>query len=143
MNTKFDRLASNVDIAPTMLSLAGALPSEITKHFDGKSILSVLDMDESVLLPQTRSSYIEHRKVKAAWRDSQLIEYHSLGNVNRTGHLVDDNISNTYRALRFHETSKYGDFLFAEFTKISDWNSLQTLLFTRRSICQVVWIYFK
>ena len=142
MNTKFDLLGSNVDVAPTMLSLAGASPDEISQHFDGKSILNVLDLDESVLLPWTRSSYVEHRENKTTWRDSHLIEYHSLGNVNRTGHLVDDNITNTYRALRFDKTSRYGDFLYvwcssvhrkkkitrkfehryAEFTEISDWN---------------------
>ena len=115
MNTKFDLLGSNVDVAPTMLSLAGASPDEISQHFDGKSILNVLDLDESVLLPWTRSSYVEHRENKTTWRDSHLIEYHSLGNVNRTGHLVDDNITNTYRALRFDKTSRYGDFLYVLF----------------------------
>lgn len=35
------------------------------------------------------------------WRTHHLIEYYSLGNVDRTGHLVDDPESNTYRALRF------------------------------------------
>jgi len=119
-NTEFDLLGSNVDVAPTMLSLAGVSDLD---DFDGKSILNVLDLDETMLLPSTRAFYHEYRKhTTSTWRDSHLIEYHSLGNVNRTGHLVDDNVTNTYRALRFDNTSKYGDFLYAEFTKISDWN---------------------
>ena len=35
------------------------------------------------------------------WRDHHFIEYYSLGSVERTGHLVDDPKSNTYRALRY------------------------------------------
>ena len=66
MNTKFDLLFQR-DVAPTMLSLAGASPDEISEHFDGKSILNVLDLDESVLLPWTRSSSVDTEN-KTTWR---------------------------------------------------------------------------
>ena len=51
-----------------------------------------------------------------------LIEYLSLGNVTRTGHLVDDDRSNTYRALRCVGSARWGEFLYAEFTALADWN---------------------
>ena len=46
--------------------------------------------------PHTHTAGASVVDVKAAWRDSHLIEYYSLGNVTRTEHLVDDSTSNTY-----------------------------------------------
>ena len=50
--------------------------------------------------------------------------YYTLGDVTRTEHLVDDVISNTYRALRYVGTSGSGsnNTLYAEFTDKEDWN---------------------
>lgn len=39
---------------------------------------------------------------------------------------MDDSTSNTYRALRFVGSPTYGDFLYAEFTGVEDWNFTQT-----------------
>jgi len=52
------------------------------------------------------------------------VEYYSLGNVVRTGHLVDDPNSNTYRALRFTHGGPIGsgNMLYAEFTALADWD---------------------
>merc|ERR1712130_37692 len=59
------------------------------------------------------------------WRDFHFVEYYSLGNVRRTGHLVDDPKSNTYRALRFVTNKPRplgGNTLYAEFTSQADMN---------------------
>lgn len=61
-------------------------------------------------------------KVGVDWRDHHWIEYYSLGDVTRTGHLVDDAKSNTYRAIRFVGSAKYGNTLYAEFTAVVDWH---------------------
>ena len=46
--------------------------------------------------------------------------YYSLGSVTRTGHLVDDPKSNTYRAVRYvGPASTMGNILFAEFTAVT------------------------
>ena len=42
--------------------------------------------------------------------------------MTRTGHLVDDDRSNTYRALRYVGSARWGEFLYAEFTALADWN---------------------
>ena len=47
------------------------------------------------------------------------MEYNSLGTLTRTGHLVDDLNSNTYRALRFFGSKEHGNTLYAEFTGAS------------------------
>lgn len=52
-------------------------------------------------------------------RDHHWVEYNSLGSVTRTGHLVDDPNSNTYRALRFFGSKEHGNTLYAEFTGAS------------------------
>merc|ERR1712187_94138 len=59
-----------------------------------------------------------------SWRTHHFVEYYSLGNVVRTGHLVDDSKSNTYRALRFTHDGPVGsgNMLYAEFTAVQDWN---------------------
>ena len=51
-----------------------------------------------------------------------------MGNVTRTGHLVDDTTSNTYRALRFVDKDA-GNKLYAEFTSLDNWNFEQKPLF--------------
>ena len=38
------------------------------------------------------------------------------------GHLIDDVVSNSYRALRFVADPEYGDLLYAEFTALKDWH---------------------
>ena len=38
------------------------------------------------------------------------------------GHLIDDVVSNTYRALRFVGDPTYKDLLYAEFTSQPDWH---------------------
>eukprot|EP00947_MAST-08B_sp_MAST-8B-sp1_P002915 g2915.t1 len=128
----FDHVASNVDVAPTMLGLAGVASDGSggagAANMDGKSVASLLFEDEDpsseeALLPATLRHLREHRTTgAAAWRDHHFVEYYSLGNVTRTGHLVDDPNSNTYRALRFMNSESYGDFLYAEFTAVKDWN---------------------
>ena len=43
--------------------------------------------------------------------------------MTRTGHLVDDPKSNTYRAVRYvGPASTMGNILYAEFTAVTDWH---------------------
>ena len=100
---------------------------------DGTSVASKLiktgSLDTSLVLNKavptgTASSVARElgERSGVAWRDHHWVEYYSLGNVTRTGHLVDDSTSNTYRALRFFGSEKYGNTLYAEFTAVSDWH---------------------
>lgn len=98
-NTTFTSIASNVDVAPTILDLAGLPHSDL----DGVSMAPAL-------LGLTA----------AAERDCHYVEYLSLGEVVRMDHLVDAH-NNTYRALRCLSPS-LGNILYAEFTDLPDWN---------------------
>jgi len=94
---------------------------------DGRSFAPlIVDLQHPAVLPATQ----EHLRREQAkwhpghWRKHHLVEYHSLGRVVRTGHLVDDPNSNTYRALRFTSGGPVGsgNMLYAEFTAVEDWN---------------------
>ena len=121
--TFFSFPASNVDVGPSFLGLAGV--SQTT--MDGKSVISQL-VDPSH--PAVAESTLQHIASQQAqeWRDYHLVEYYSLGNVVRTGHLVDDANSNTYRAIR-SVRGKYGDMLFAEFTALTDMHHFTNVSF--------------
>eukprot|EP00939_MAST-03C_sp_MAST-3C-sp1_P001972 g1972.t1 len=124
----FEFLGSNVDVAPTILDLAGA-PFEMRSDLDGRSVLPLLLAKSDSKFDRVkdgdigiypRSSPLREPKT---WRQQHLIEYHSLGNVVRTEHLVDDTISNTYRALRFSDSHPtFSGMLYAEFTSLDDWH---------------------
>jgi len=66
------------------------------------------------------SALADMRLAAASWRDFHFVEYYSLGSVTRTGHLVDDPKSNTYRAIRSVK-GKLGNMLYSEFTAVKDW----------------------
>lgn len=87
---------SHVDIKPTILALAANLSCD---DCQGRDLADRFDEEAPV-----------------------YVEYYSLGNVTRTGHLVDDTSSNTYSALRFAPPHAYGHFLYAEFSSLLDWN---------------------
>merc|ERR1712066_503507 len=77
-------------------------------------------------MPATRQHLqsVAQSDMSVPWRQHHFVEYYSLGNVVRTGHPVDDPISNTYRALRFTSGGPVGNgnMLYAEFTAVKDWN---------------------
>ena len=103
--TKFDLPASNVDVAPTLLGLAG-VDAWAVANMDGKSIVPLVVDPTDPTVPESVKAHIAHQTttlgVKAEnWRKFHFIEYYSLGSVTRTGHLVDDPTSNTYRAVRY------------------------------------------
>lgn len=118
-NSTFDHPCTNVDIAPTLLGLAG-MQSET---MDGRSIAPLI-VDASVPSVSTtaKKHVITNFPNAMNWRTRSLVEYYSLGNVTRLTHLVDDTQSNTYRALRFHKDPTFGNGLYAEFTEVKDWN---------------------
>jgi len=125
--TTFDNPVSNVDIAPTILGLAGVDTSKIAPAMDGRSMASLLidAADSDVMLATRQHLKRESEDWQAvAWRKHHLVEYHSNGNLVRYGHLVDDVHSNTYRALRFTKDGPVGsgNMLYAEFTSLEDWN---------------------
>ena len=131
-DSTFDFIGSNVDVAPTFLSLVGMDPTQTDPPMDGKSIAHKLidPTDPSVPLDTARSVRRELDALDlavgdsqdATWRDHHWVEYNSLGAVTRTGHLVDDPNSNTYRALRFFGSATHGNMLYAEFTALSNWD---------------------
>lgn len=124
---------SNTDFAPTWLDFAGVS----NNHMDGRSILPHLittastaksitsESTSDVSLHDVRPGY----SIKEPWRDFHYAEYNSLGNLWRGGgemmngdHLIDDPVSHTYRAIRFVNSSTYGNALYAEYTSLIDWN---------------------
>ena len=146
----FSHIGSNVDVAPTLLDIAG-LPANA--DMDGTSIAPLLiDHTHAKTPPTTAARLAEVAAARRArrgleqqvealpapvagddaddayaaavdeWRDVHFVEYYSLGDVLRTEHLVDEASSNTYRALRFVGSAKYGNFLYAEFTSLDNWN---------------------
>ena len=77
-------------------------------------------------LPEKTRSHLSRAGGQAAaraeWRTFHPIEFAALNNHTWFGHLIDDVVSNTYRALRFVGDADYGDLLYAEFTAQSDWH---------------------
>eukprot|EP00927_Polykrikos_kofoidii_P050237 TRINITY_DN44158_c0_g1_i1.p1 TRINITY_DN44158_c0_g1~~TRINITY_DN44158_c0_g1_i1.p1 ORF type:complete len:545 (-),score=54.69 TRINITY_DN44158_c0_g1_i1:54-1688(-) len=125
--TKFDFPASNVDVGPTILGLAGIDSFSLPSAMDGRSVAHlIVDATDPTVLPSTVRGLqrVALGDGVPSWRQHHLVEYYSLGNVTRTGHLVDDDTSNTYRALRFTSGGPVGNgnMLYAEFTAVSDWN---------------------
>merc|ERR1712232_384294 len=122
----FKHPASNVDVGPTILGLAGLDGYSFSPPMDGKSIAPlIVDHTDPAVLPVTREHILtETAQGSPSWRTHHFVEYYSLGNVKRTGHLVDDPKSNTYRALRFTSNGPVGsgNMLYAEFTAVTDWN---------------------
>jgi N-acetylglucosamine-6-sulfatase len=125
--TDFQLPASNVDVGPTILGLAGIDSLSVSPQMDGRSIAPlIIDASDPAVLPST-SRHLQHlaQDISApAWRQHHFVEYYSLGKVVRTGHPVDDPDSNTYRALRFTSGGPVGNgnMLYAEFTALKDWN---------------------
>jgi len=128
-NTTFDHVASNVDVMPTILGLAGI---ETPASMDGRSfapeiihqsllqpappslllpapVVASAMMSSAALpvqtLPAQTAAHLAVAAAKAAagqrapWREAQLVEYYGLGNVVRYAHL-EDTYNNTFRALR-------------------------------------------
>lgn len=121
--TRFDMPASNVDVGPTILGLAGIDSYSLSPVMDGKSIAPlILDAHDPALMPSTARHLLAVES--SPWRQHHFVEYYSLGKVVRTGHPVDDAESNTYRALRFTSGGPVGsgNMLYAEFTALTDWN---------------------
>jgi N-acetylglucosamine-6-sulfatase len=125
--TKLDIPGSNTDFAPTWLSLAGIT----NPHMDGTSFAAHLMPDQGAAeaAKQLGSGWNSARSSGKPWRDFHYSEYNSLGNLWRGGgeivegdHLIDDPVSHTYRALRFRNSSVYGNVLYAEYTSLIDWN---------------------
>mmetsp|Transcript_75456 Transcript_75456/g.233423 ORF Transcript_75456/g.233423 Transcript_75456/m.233423 type:complete len:560 (-) Transcript_75456:202-1881(-) len=124
----FEEPASNVDIAPTILGLAGLDGyDDAEPPMDGRSFAPLVVNPRDTAVPPSTRRHLEHERARrplGQWRKHHLVEYYSLGSVVRTGHLVDDPISNTYRALRFTIGGPVGsgNMLYAEFTAVEDWN---------------------
>ena len=134
-NSTFDHVASNVDVMPTVLGLAG-LPTPET--MDGRSFAPEIVSPTAALPAQTakhlRAAQAASSAGRAPWREAQLVEYYGLGNVVRYQHL-EDTYNNTFRALRMLRrdastgrrvpagTAPWINVLYAEFTDVrTDWN---------------------
>ena len=92
---KFSFVAGMVDVAPTIIALAGG---KIPEEMDGHSFSGML-----LELP-----------VPCCWTDKHIIEYWTLGNVVRYGHYIDMP-NNTYIAVRLINNTH--NYLYAEFYK--------------------------
>ena len=137
---QFTQPASNVDVAPTLLGLAG-VGAWATK-MDGRSVAPLLIDPSDPAVPESTRVHIQsagygsvaseghtnstkvrtEAKKNGPWRTFHPIEFIALNNHTWFGHLIDDLVSNTYRALRFVGDPDYGDLLYAEFTSVEDWH---------------------
>ena len=111
--SRMDFVAGIVDIAPTLLSLGGGLP---LPTMDGKSFAHLL-------LDGNPAAW-------GSWRDKHMIEYWSLGHVERFDHLVDMP-NNTYIGVRLLNSTH--NYLYAEYyaneNEVSFANPLEYELF--------------
>lgn len=107
--SKIEALVGHPDLAPTMLTLAGA---EGVGEMDGDSMVPLL-------VPSGRQ---EFGKV---WRTAQLLEYigtQEAPKIDGSGHIID-NGNNTFRGLRHIEPARGIDIAYYEFTDLeADWN---------------------
>ena len=155
-NSTFDHVASNVDVMPTILGLAGI---ETPASMDGRSFVPEIvhapsrhpsrpDAAAAAPLPARTAAHLAVAASKASagqrtpWREAQLVEYYGLGNVVRYAHL-EDTYNNTFRALRLlrrdpatghaypaARAPPFSNVLYAEFTDIrTDWNFTATPYF--------------
>jgi N-acetylglucosamine-6-sulfatase len=99
----FDQIASNVDLAPTMLSMAGVLPPA---DMDGKSFLPLIITQDYATsrLPDQTSSYLQSHPaegIAAGWRKSHFIQHHRVGAGSYCGpnHHIDG-MDNNFIAVR-------------------------------------------
>ena len=96
-------VAGMVDIAPTIISLAGGVPPTT---MDGYSFAD--------MIKETRES---SNTRKNSWRDKHTLEYWSLGNIIRYQHYIDGP-NNTYIGVRLiNDTHNY---LYVEFYEDTD-----------------------
>lgn len=113
--SKLPMLASNVDLGPTFLDLAGLKPRA---DMDGKSLLPLMISDRSQLPDSVKLSLSRVDNVAnyaANWRESLFIEYYYVGIDNKCGmnHPIEEP-DNNFIAVR-HMNKKYGNILYAEF----------------------------
>jgi len=117
VNSTLPILASNVDLGPTFLELAGA---PIPKRMDGQSFAQLL------LNPDTWYNAETQQPIKPSnWtREALLLEYYTLfpfpADYVMGQTPVNDCQNNTWRALRFI-SSEYGNLIYIEYTVVQDW----------------------
>ena len=106
----FEGLASNVDVMPTLLELAGGAGTPQPALWDGRSAASLL-LGSSKLGQST-------------WRTDLLIEYFASGDVVRYEHLEDAQ-NNSFRLLRRIDPAAplgRSDLSFAQFVGPENWD---------------------
>merc|ERR1712130_207112 len=116
----FGKLASNADLGPTFLDLAGLPPRA---DMDGKSFLPFIIGDRSKVpasVSRSLSRAGDAEKIASNWRDSLFIEYYYVGINNKcdTTHPIEEP-DNNFIAVR-HIDEKYGNILYAEFQNGTD-----------------------
>jgi N-acetylglucosamine-6-sulfatase len=114
----FAQVASNVDLGPTMLAMAG-VPQD--GAVDGRSFLPLIASGgggEEQLPPTVRAHLAAHdaASVAAGWRKSHFIQHYSVGagSYCGDGHHIDGP-DNNFIAVRHLPGSAYGNVLYAIF----------------------------
>ena len=98
-NSEFPYIGSNVDIGPTILSLAGL---STPARMDGRSMASLLvNADDTDVPEATRAQLLHERTAVSAdtWRTQHFVEYYSLGDVVRMDHLGNTVIHSLTRSV--------------------------------------------
>eukprot|EP00040_Diaphanoeca_grandis_P039932 m.260648 g.260648 ORF g.260648 m.260648 type:complete len:521 (-) comp40388_c0_seq1:488-2050(-) len=107
----WSQLASNVDIAPTILDIAGIA----NPGLDGRSFLPLISTTKTT-------------DVATTWRDSMFVEYYYVGIDGKCGMSSPiERPDNNFIGIRFTNSSKYGNLLYAEFQNGTDgWVDFKT-----------------
>jgi N-acetylglucosamine-6-sulfatase len=95
--TVVDRTVANIDIAPTLLNVAGALPDDAAERFDGESFLGLLDgtgkdwREETLYEYYWEQNYPQtptmHALVGDQWK---YVRYHGLWDTNELYDIQSD-----------------------------------------------------
>ena len=112
--------ATNVDISPTLLALAGITGADAPAGIDGHSFLSFIlpSADEPAVPEYVRPALRDEiaQRAQAGWRQSVFVHHYQVGagSYCGPGHHIDQE-DNNFIAVRHLPGSKFGNVLYSEF----------------------------
>ena len=112
--------ATNVDISPTLLALAGITGADAPAGIDGHSFMSFIlpSADEPTVPEYMRPALRDEiaQRGQAGWRQSVFVHHYQVGagSYCGPGHHIDQ-ADNNFIAVRHLPGSKFGNVLYSEF----------------------------
>ena len=127
-STMSAHIASNVDLAPTFMDLAGIDVATHAPMIDGKSVLSWLLTPTNGSISSSQDDVDDVFALAPSWRTAVLIEFSGLKDWPKNwpdGSRVNDCPNNTYRGLRIVDPSARAserNMMYSELTVVSDYD---------------------